>query len=167
MSVYQESGLELDLSRASIQEKHDTVNTVLRGVDFQIIEPTGQLWLEIKSWSTNVIPPHRRGGQRRSYLAKMQSGKFALDLREKFLGTCTFLTLTGNPPTSPITYVLLLESTTMDSALRSHMMTRMRSLLPRYGPRSRPWTQPPLEVIVVDVADWNAHYPSYPVRLLP
>ena len=150
MSVYQESGIELDLSAAPWHEKHDSVNTVLGGVDFQIIEPEGQLWLELKSWSFNVIPSHRRGGQRRSYLSKMRGRKFQLELREKFLGTCTFLTLTGAPP----------------AALRSHMMTRMRSLLPRSGSRIRPWKNL-VEVIVVDVAEWNARFSHYPASLLP
>ena len=166
MSVYQESGIALDLSAAPWHEKHDAINSVLGGVDFQIIEPTGQLWLELKSWSFNVIPAHRRGGQRRSYLSKMRSGKFGRDLREKFLGTCTFLTLTGASPNEPIVYVVLLESTPADSALRSHMMTRMRSLLPRTGPKTRPW-QNSIEVAVVDVSEWNARFPSYPAQLLP
>ncbi|WP_394794990.1 hypothetical protein [Armatimonas sp.] len=166
MSVYQESGIELDLSATPQHEKHDTINTVLGGVDFQIIEPTGQLWLEMKSWSPNVIPTHRRGGQRRSYLSKMRSGKFGRELREKFLGTCTFLTLTGAPPAAPILYVLLLESTPADSALRSHMMTRMRSMLPRSGSRARAWMHT-IEVVVVDTTEWNARFPSYPARLLP
>ena len=103
MSVYVESGIELDLSRALAHEKHDVVNRVFGGVDFIIETGSEALWLEIKSWARNVIPPHRRGGQRRSYLVKMKNKEFPNELRGKFLGTCSFLTLTGAPPSGKIT----------------------------------------------------------------
>jgi hypothetical protein len=162
--IYTESGIEIDLTRANMHEKHDAVNTVLSGVDFVFTDArNNQYWLEVKNWSSAVIPPQRRGGQRRSFLAKMNSRTFPQELRQKFLGTCTFLALTGTPPAVPIIYIMLLESTATDSALRSHMMTRMRSLLPRNGTRQRPWRHP-VEVAVVSVAEWNARFPDYPAR---
>jgi hypothetical protein len=177
MSLYTESGIEIDLTNATAHEKHDAINTIWGGVDFVIEEANQggvdfiigeidrQIWLEMKSWSPRVIPPHRRGGQRRSYLSKMKSKEFPKSLREKFLGTCSFLTLTGNPPNAPILYVLLLESAPTDTALRVHMMTRLRSLIPTRGVTARPWSHT-ISVVVVDVAEWNSRFPQYPARLL-
>jgi hypothetical protein len=165
MSIYTESGIEIDLTNTPTHEKHDAINTVWAGVDFVIDETNRQVWLEMKSWSSRVISPHRRGGQRRSYLSKMRGGKFPKELREKLLGTCSFLTLTGNPPSAPLLYILLLESAPTDTALRVHMMTRLRGLVPTRGVSARPW-QHPISVIVVDVAEWNVRFPQYPARLL-
>ncbi len=153
MSVFEESGLEFDFSAAISATKHDTVNTVFKGVDFVVTDRDGHLWVEVKSWSPNVIPPHRRGGQRRSYLSKM--GRLG-----RRGGT-----LTGAPPNAPVRYVMLLESVPTDAALRSHLMTRMRNVIRRQGAAS-PWTHP-VEVAVVDVAEWSARFSMYSVTWNP
>ena len=166
MSVYRESGIDLDLTAATAHEKHDAVNRVFRGVDFVIKAADQSIWLETKSWSRNVIPPHRRGGQRRSFLAKMASGKFTGELRGKFLGTCSFLALTGAPPSGQIVYAIILESDPGDAALRSHLMTRMRGQLPTHGPATRPWAVgTEVHVAVLDVHEWNARYAEFPASL--
>lgn len=166
MSVYRESGIDLDLTAATAHEKHDAVNRVFGGVDF-VIEATGQsIWLEMKSWSPSRFFPRKRGGQRRSFLAKMGSGKFVGELRGKFLGTCSFLTLTGSAPSGKIVYALLLESDPGDAALRSHLMTRMRGQLPTHGPANRPWAAgTKVYVAVLDVNEWNARYAEFPASL--
>jgi hypothetical protein len=171
VSVYRESGIDLDLTAATAHEKHDAVNRVFGGVDF-VIDTGGatlfpeSLWLEMKSWSPSRFVPRKRGGQRRSFLAKVGSGKFTGEFRGKFLGTCSFLTLTGAPPTGKIVYAMLLESDPGDSALRSHLMARMRGQLPTRGPANRPWSAgTEIHVAVLDVNEWNARYAEFPATL--
>ncbi len=164
MSVFVESSIEFDFSQALSSQKFDDLNAVLGSVDFVVLDSAGQLWVEVKSWAKNVIPAHRRGGQRRSFVAKMKSKEFPKELRTKFTGTCTYLTLTDNPPKEPICYVMFLESLPLDSALRTRLMDRMKNNL-RANPAKSPWVYP-ISVAVLDVAEWNARLTEYPARLI-
>ncbi len=168
MSIFPESGIEFNFSQAITAEQFDAVNRAFPSVDFLVTDAHGQLWVEVKSWRIKRFPTRNRGGQRRSFLAKMRLGKeapFPRDLREKFLGTCTQLTLTGNPPAISILYVMVVESDhPLDSQLRVHLMDRMRQQL-RTNARHNPWAFP-ISVAVVDVAEWNALLSSYPARIL-
>jgi hypothetical protein len=167
MSIFQESGIEFDFSQAITLIKYDEENRVFPSIDFLITDLQGQLWIEIKSGRLSRFPARFRGGQRRAFLAKMKQRKdqpFARELREKFMGTCTYLALTGNPPASSICYIMLLESMPTDKALRIHMMDRMQKLL-RTNTRKPPWIYP-VSVVVLDVAEWNARLPEYPARLV-
>lgn len=160
--IYQESGIEFDLSAGVSHSKHDAVSTFLPAVDFLIEEPTRWIWLEVKNWEPSTLAPSKRGGARWSFLCKLKSKHFFNEeLRGKFLGTSTFLVLTGNHPVAAITYVILLESPKLDAALKLHATQRMRQLLrPQY-----PWVHP-VNVAVLDLAEWNLRFPAYPARRL-
>ena len=158
--IYQESGIEIDLTASASCAKHDASNNVWPGVDFAIEDSTDWIWLEIKNWEPSGLPSQRRGGQRWSFLCKLKSGVFYREvLRAKFIGTSAFLALTNNHPRATIRYIVLLESPRLDAAMKLHATNRLRSLIPRRGP----WTHP-VEVAVVDLADWNRLYPQYPAR---
>lgn len=162
MRIEQESGIEFDFSSALSGAKHDVVNRIWDGVDFLVEETTRWIWLEVKNGEPSVLPPRRRGGQRRAFLSKMKSKRFFTEeLRAKFIGTSAFLALTNQHPAKNIVYVALLESPRFDSALKLHATTRMRGLIPRRGP----WFVN-VEVAVVDLADWNNRFPGYPASIL-
>ena len=162
MRTERESGIAFDFSAALSGSRHDAVNRVWPGVDFIVEEPTRWIWLEVKNWEPAALPPHRRGGQRRSFLSKMRSNTFFSEvLRAKFIGTSAFL-LTNQHPVKDIVYVVLLESPQFDSALKLHATTRMRGLIERRGL----WFVN-VTVAVVNVADWNRLFPGYPATLVP
>jgi hypothetical protein len=162
VSIVVESGIEIDLTHARNYVKHDDVNRIWPGVDFVIDNGAETLWLELKNWEPFDLPPHRRGGQRRSFLCKMRSNVFFREtLLRKFLGTTAYMSFTGAMPTMPVVYIILLESPKLDSALRLHANNRMRELLRPHAA----WT-PAIRVAVLNVADWNALYPQYPARTL-
>jgi hypothetical protein len=166
MSVYQESGIEFDFSHALSHTKHDSTNSIWDGVDFLLEESRRWIWLEVKNWEPSNLPPRRRGAVRRSFLAKMQAKNgFFQKLRTKFLGTIAFLALTGNVPNKAILYVILLKTPKLDSALKLHALNHMRFLIPPRRSRHALWTIA-IDMIVVDLADWNRQFPDYPARTL-
>lgn len=120
------------------------------------------MWLEVKNWEGASVPARRRGGQRRSFLAKITSNAYYSDtLRAKFIGTLAYLTLTNRSPTKPILYVVLLEAPRMTLAYKSFAQSRLRSLIQRSS-----W-HVPVTTLVVDLAEWQARFPQYPARALP
>jgi hypothetical protein len=161
VSIVVESEIEIDLTHAIKYDKHDAVNNVWPAVDFIIDNGAEYLWLEIKNYEQSSIPLRRRGGQRWKFLCEMRGKPFFRELRGKFLGTTAYLSFTGDMPTKPIVYIILLESPKLDSALKQRAMDRMRELLRPH----HTWT-PSIAVAVVNVADWNALYPHYPAKTL-
>jgi hypothetical protein len=167
VSVYVESNIEFDFSRAVRVTEHDKPtghnNNIWPGVDFCIEEPLEWIWLEVKCWAPGHIAPRRRGGSRWSFLCKMRSNVYAQEMRSKFLGTTAFLAWMHAFPLAPTTFVLLFEPPhPMDSALIGSRITRMRQLVVNRAP----WVQP-IHVAVLTLHDWNARFPHYPARLLP
>jgi hypothetical protein len=164
MSLYTESGIEIDLTAAQSYETHENYY-IWSGVDCVIHEEFRQVWLELKNWNAKEIEDERRDAVRDDFLAKMRSDTFPKKLLDKFLGTCSFLTLTGTPPNAPISYVLLFECPPIDTALRGHLMTRIGRLVVPMARPERPWSHA-ISVVVVDVTEWNSRFPQYPARLL-
>ncbi len=178
MSVYVESGIEFDFSSARTVIEHDksapthaggTVhkNSVWPGVDFCIEEtlvgqtPAEWIWLEVKSWEPSRIDPHRRGGNRWSFICKMKSDRFAMEMRDKFLGTTAFLAWTNNFTLAQTRFVLLFEPPTpMDSALLGSRNTRMQGRM-----SSKLWVYP-IRVSVLTLKGWNARFGvDYPAHI--
>ncbi len=167
-----ESDLRFDFSAAVWCDKHDLTNTVFDGVDFIIKEPDRQIWLEVKNWEGSSLPAHRRGGQRRSFLAKLNSKAFFTQtLRAKFIGTCAYVALTGTALREDVVYTALLESPRMDSALMSHATTRLRGLVKRdniWHYTDGNGVRVPIKVnaAVLNVAEWNVRFPDYPIQAI-
>ena len=167
MSVFAESNIEFDFTRAASAIQHDKPtpghgNSIWKGVDFCIQDGEEQLWLEVKSWDPSHIAPMRRGGSRRSFLCKMKSRAFTAEILLKFLGTTAFLAWTNNFTLAPTTYVLLFQPPRpLDAALLVTFQSRIASRI------SRPkiWHKP-IFVAVLNLDEWNQRYPEYPARIL-
>lgn len=156
MSGLIESRIRFDFSLAPWHEKHDAINTVWPAVDFRIEEPDQWIWLEVKNWEPSTLPARHRGGQRRSFLAKLKSSTFYEQLRSKFLGTSSYLLHTGQVPDKYVSYVILLESPKLDPALKLHANQRMtQQIRPRIA-----WNNG-IGVAVVDLSDWNERFGMY------
>jgi hypothetical protein len=85
-------------------------NTFWPGIDFYIEDaPDEAIWLEVKSWNPNSIAPKDRGGNRWSFLCKMKSNHFAMEMRGKFLGTSSFFAWDGRTLPSIVRFILLFE----------------------------------------------------------
>ncbi len=169
MAVVVESGIEIDFTAAAAVLRHDGVgpgcdgNTTWKGIDFRVDDTGRWLWVEVKSWDPAIVlPPRRRGGAQRSFVAKMKSKPFADEMRGKFWGTTAFLSWTARFTPSDVVFVLLFQPPRpLDKALLGTFQTRMQSLVPR----TIPWTHS-LTVAVMDVADWNARFPTYAARVM-
>lgn len=164
-----ESDLLFDFSAAIWCDKHDATNHVFPGMDFIVKEAHQQLWVEVKNWEGVSIPASRRGGQRRSFLAKLKSNVYFKEtLRAKFIGTCAYLALTDAPLREDVTYVALLESPRMDAALMLHATTRLRALVKRdtlWHITNASGNRAALIVnaAVMNVTEWNMRFRDYPV----
>lgn len=157
MSVFEESDIRFDFGIVVPCRRHDEANRIFPGVDFIIEEPARDLYLEIKNWEGSSMPARRRGGQRRSFLAKLRSREFFKnELRAKLTGTIAYLALTGNAPRRTILYIALLESPRMDSALMLHATDRLKSLTERAT-----W-HIPVNAAVMNLSEWNKRFPQYP-----
>lgn len=162
MSAFVESDLEFDFTASPYAVKHDAVNQVFPGVDFIVDEITRWLWLEVKNWEGSSVPARRRGGQRRSFLAKLNSKTYFTDtLRAKFTGTAAYLALTNAHPSKEILYVALLESPRMDSALMLRANDRLNQLVKR----DKIW-HIPVNAAVMNLAEWQTRFPIYPTRAI-
>ena len=138
MPLYIESGIAFTLPGTSV--KHDADNAAWPGVDFIIDEPSSAttIWVEIKNWEPSDIKPRRRGGARRSYLAKMKSDRFYNEiLRTKFLGTSAFLYHTGCQSSKPILYIALQESPLSNDAHLLQATRKLRQAIHRVEPANR------------------------------
>ena len=168
-SVFVESGIEFDFTKALFVKEHDKPlsptsdgNTIFGGVDFRIEDAQGLLWIEVKSWHLSRFSSKDRGGQTRSFLAKMQSKSLPLTIRSKFLGTTAFYAWNAIPLPEKLRFVILLEPPrSQDMALMVAFQDRMRSKM--NPPRS--WRLK-LTLNVVTLAGWNLYFSDYPAHLL-
>lgn len=167
-----ESDLRFDFSAAVWCDKHDATNKVFPGVDFILQETDRQIWLEVKNWEGSSIPARRRGGQRRSFLAKLSGNVFFKEtLRAKFIGTCAYLALTDRAVQGDILYIALLESPHMDAALMLRATERLRSLVYRTGVwhyTDADGERIPIRVnaVVLNLPEWNTRFPEYPATAI-
>lgn len=167
MSVFVESRIEFDFTRAISAVQHDKPapghgNSVWPGVDFCLQDGVEQLWLEVKSWHLAHIAPRSRGGSRRSFPSKIKSKAFTQEMRNKFLGTTAFLAWTNNFTLAPTRYILLFQPPRpLDAALLVTFQSRIKAQVPNLSA----WAEP-VFVAVLDLDEWNRRYPEYPARLL-
>jgi hypothetical protein len=159
----EESRIEFDFNLAEKVFTHDINgqctgeygrddNSLWPGVDFRLKDATGWIWLEVKNWRISA---------RNTYMRKMKSKAFALEMREKFLGTAAFLASKKDPDAlpRPLTLIFLFQPQHgADPALRSASQQFIRDQL-----RS---ALTPLDIrfAVLDIASWNNRFPDYPAR---
>ena len=92
----------------------------------------------------------------------MKSKVFALEMRNKFLGTTAFLAWTNTFTSAPTRFVLLFQPPhPLDAALLVTFQNRIKSQVPNL----QVWHEP-IFVAVLDLEEWNRRYPDYPARLL-
>ena len=169
MSLFIESGIEFDFTRALTVVEHDRAlsgssdgNTTWPGVDFRLETAVGWIWLEVKSWEPSRIEPQRRGGNRRRFNSKMRSKVFCQEMREKFLGTSAYLAWDNRLLIAPTRYILLFEPPSpLDVALLGSFM----NILENQFPIPRKW-RGNITVAVVTLAQWNRRFPDYPARII-
>ena len=167
MSVWAESSIAFDFSGAVSVAAHDKPppgqgNTTWPGVDFCIEEPDEWIWLEIKNWNPAHIAPVRRGGSRWSFICKMRSAIYTKEMRNTFLGTTAFLAWRGIFVPAPVRFILFFQPPhPLDAALLVTMQTRMKSQIPNRAI----WAQP-IQVSVLDQAEWNSRFRHCPARLV-
>ena len=164
MSVFVESDIEFDFTKATSVIEHDKIsghgNSHWPGIDFCVEDAAGWIWLEVKSWDAGRFPASRRGGQRWSFISKMRSSSYTKELRVKFLGTTAYLAWTGQFTPAPTSFILLFEPPApIDAALLVTQSHRIRSLIPNLSK----WSHP-IAAVVLPLAEWNARFPDYPAR---
>ena len=177
MSVYVESGIEFDFSRAMSVIEYENLfaslpgasatqrNTFWPGVDFCIEDTSGDaIWMEVKNWEPSSLLPKERGGNRWSFLCKMKSKPFAQEMRGKFLGASSFFAWDSRTLPSSVLFLLLFEPPhPMDAALLLAFSHRVKSQI--MPPKILRWRNS-ISVSAVTLSEWNARFPDYPARLL-
>ncbi len=174
MSLFVESGIEFDFTRALTVLPHDSPltgplgfsssdgNTTWPGVDFRIENANGWIWLEVKSWEPGRVAPKRRGGNRRSFSSKMRSKVFGQEMRGKFLGTSAYLAWGSQFLIAPTRFILLFEPPTpLDEALLGPFM----DILAEQFSVPRKW-QGNITVAAMSLSQWNRRFPDYPARIV-
>ncbi|HRJ28026.1 MAG TPA: hypothetical protein PLO61_11025 [Fimbriimonadaceae bacterium] len=171
MSKVVESGIEFDFSQALEVKKHDRPvnedgegNLIWNGVDFRVRLPQEWLWIEVKHWDAAQIPAQHLEGQRDSFIEKMSSESFGLEMRSKFFGTSAFLAWSGGFQASKVVFVLVFEPPKpLDKALLgTFWQQRIRSAFPS---KNHPWTHQ-ISSVVMDVEAWNLAYPELPAKIV-
>lgn len=169
MHIFVESGIEFDFSHAVYSERHDssTGNRAFPAIDFLVEEPKGDwIWVEVKNWEPSSLPSKLRGSRRAQFLARMRSKVFFHELRDKVLGTSTYLALMGlRQPQTRILFVAVIESPRMDAAMMVHATDRLQQQFPRRPNGSMAW-RIPIDVIVVSVSGWKKQFPKYNAIIL-
>lgn len=168
-SVFSESGIEFDFSRAHSALEYEKIgvtppqkNTFWAGIDFCIEDISNEvIWLEVKSWNPARIDAVRRGGSQRSFVAKMRSESFGLEMRSKFRGTSAFFGWRGDSLPTKVRYIAILEPPRLiDAALMGTLTDRLKNLKP---PKSLSWRSR-IDVSVLNLSEWNQRFPEYPAH---
>ena len=163
MPICKESEIEFDFTAAQQVYKHDAEgncqgtylddhNSLWPGVDFRLQDAHGTIWIEVKNW---------RVASHNAYARKMKSEAFALEMRDKFLGTAAFLAWHGYTMPAPQSLLLVFifqPPYSADPALRGAftelLRNKLHSGLNKLGVR---WA-------VVDIATWNQKFTIYPAE---
>ncbi len=167
MSVYRESGFEFDFSSARSSTIHDKAephdgNTFWPGVDFRIVEPEEDVWIEVKSWSYDLI----RDRSERWRAARDWNERVGTDLLRdetvgKFFGTTAYLAWSerGLPPR--VRYVVFLQPPTRkDRGLLGPFRERLRDEFK--NAQAREWGRR-IRFEVVDLELFRSLFPNYKV----
>lgn len=155
-----ESGIEFDFSSATEVHEHDRTvpncsgntsadgNNAWPGVDFRIRDDDGWIWLEVKHWP--------RGPGR--FAGKMKSKAFALEVRDKFLGTTAHLAWRGQFTAVNVRYILLFQPPpTADPALLTPFADLIRRALPVAHVQA-------VRLALMSLDEWTQRFEAYPAR---
>jgi hypothetical protein len=160
MPTEDESGIRFEFDSNASVRKFDQESRAWPAIDFIIDEQISWIWLEIKNWEPRDLPTRLRGPRRRSFLSKMKSSTFFRDvLRAKFLGTSAYLAHKGQFSVKPLEYIIILESPRLDSSMLIQATRKMQELI-------RKSDHPHLNVLVMNVLEWNKRYSEHNARVL-
>ena len=166
MSLHTESGIQFDFDGALQVIRHfdpKITNCQMDGdhpwdkIDFRIqVSATHWIWLEVKSWDPSHIDKPFRDQALADFLSKLKTKELARELRDKFVGTTSYLAWSDNFARVKTEYVCLVEPPiTSNSALLKNQMSKLNVDIPKDG-----WGVE-LGIAVVDLQRWNLTFPQF------
>ncbi len=178
MRLYKESGFLFDFTAANHSTIHDKGgpdednpdaaitrdgNTFWHGVDFRVMEDSQEVWIEVKSWSTQQINQQMAWRSiDKDYKTRTKANELRDEIIDKFLGTTSYLTWSGTGIPNRVLYVVLLQPPNRRSApLLLPFRDRLRDKFK--NAQSRSWGGR-IVYEVVDLAQFQSLFPHYPVR---
>lgn len=163
--LHDENGnMQFDFTNAvSVFEPHELASmypAYLSDVDFVIEEEERILCLEYKN--ANI----RNAAKPEVFQRKIINEEFWKRIAKKFYGTVFLLwACNKNETEKPIEYILLMETNPgIDAALKKRFVAKMMRQLPfAYGSRAEIKRKVIDKFALVDVSEWNAKFPQYPI----
>ena len=135
----------------------------MKAVDFVLELADRYLYIEVKD------PQHPRATDRarNAFIRRLHSGQLDEDLKDKYRDSFLYQWAAGRAD-KPVHYLVLIAVDTLDDAQLAHRTSALERQLPLRGPHrpdGRPWIRPIVRFCgVFNLASWNRHFPSYPVR---
>lgn len=160
-----ESGIRFEFDASPDTVKHDDTpgdgNNVWPGVDFRVPLTSGELWLEVKSWSARgKHNPSERLEMNFAWSKKIEAGLLHDELVCKFLGTTAFLYWNGQALPLRVDYLVLLHPPSRSSSpLMGPLNDKMRST---FGKARSRWPGR-IGQRVVTLDGFRIRYPQFPV----
>jgi hypothetical protein len=166
-----ESDLTFSFDNAVVVDRFDDarhgMTHVMKCVDF-IVQFPNETWLiEVKDPESGQIAAGRTHVARESFRRKMRSGTlYTRELGPKLRDTLVYLCLSRRSPTNRIVYVVFIGLARLNSAmlLTARNNLKRRCYLP--GPHGQAWPSN-FDVVVANVAAWNASFHPHSVRRGP
>lgn len=156
--------VQFDFSNAlGVFEPHELASMYseyISDVDFVIEEEQRIICLEYKNASV------KNAANAEVFQRKLVGEEFWKRVAKKFYGTVFLVwACNKNQVEKPIEYILLIETNpSMDDALKKRFTTKMMRQLPfKYGGRAKIKRKVINRFELVDLKEWNAKYPRYPV----
>lgn len=163
MQVFYEGNLEVhvpdDVTAWKFYDTAHKLSHCMKAVDLVLETPTQRIFIEIKDGDAPSSPQTARA----DFVKRLQSGALDNDLvykcRDSFLyGHC------AGWSEKPLSYIVLIA---LDSLTPADLVTRTNALeqkLPRTVPTGLTWTPFVKACLVLNIAAWQRHLPTYPLR---
>ena len=163
--VHEEGDLRITASGSESLRKFDDRTTHqalgrMKAVDFIIDRPKDLIYLEIKDPDN----PSASRANRRQFREDMVSEKHDQDLKYKFRDSFLY-EWASERTTKPITFVVLVELSSLTPAELLARTDLLRHKLPARVAAPADWSRHYLEdCIVLNIAQWNKQFPSLPIE---
>jgi hypothetical protein len=140
----------------------DDGNKIWHGIDFRIIGPPREVWVEVKSWSfKKILERSQRHAAKRDYSLRTAGLELRDEIVQKFLATSAVLSWAGIDFPSKVLFVVLLEPP--NSGVRPLLGPFHDVLREEFkNAQSKPWGRR-IAFKVVDKNGYSALFPGYEV----